>query len=95
MRSHAFAQRTPTLQEEAEALERADERAMDEARRLGVHNRKGTWLWHGRFFEWLNRTWPHPGHRRFNGAVPASTPAYVDGCLHFHLPKTADLAFIE
>lgn len=62
---------------------------------LGVHNRKGSWLWHGRLFSWFNQTWPNSGHRRFNGAVPASTPAYVDGCLHFHLPRTADLILIE
>ena len=62
---------------------------------LGVHLRRGRWLWHGRLFEWLNATWPHAAHRRFNGAVPASTPSYVDGCLDFHLPKSVDLVFIE
>ena len=65
---------------------------------LGVHNRRGSWLWHGRLFNWFNSTWPAaPGatHTHFNGAVPASTPAYVDGCLAFHLPTTADLIFIE
>lgn len=65
---------------------------------LGVHNRRGNWLWHGRLFSWFNSTWPAAAgatHTRFNGAVPASTPAYVDGCLAFHLPATADLIFIE
>jgi hypothetical protein len=62
---------------------------------LGVHHRNGAWLWHGRLFQWINRTWPHAGHRWFNGAVPASTPAYIDGCLDFHLPRSADLVLIE
>ena len=63
---------------------------------LGVHNRRGRWLWHGRLFDWFNTTWPAASphtHTRFNGAVPASTPAYVDGCLGFHLPQNAGATY--
>ena len=62
---------------------------------LGIQHRKAAWLWHGQFFEWLNTTFPNAGHRRFNGAVPASTPGYVTGCLSFHVPPTAQLIVVE
>jgi len=62
---------------------------------LGIHRREGLFLWHGRFLQWLNASFPDAAHRRINGAVPASTPAYVEGCLSFHVPATAQLIFVE
>ena len=62
---------------------------------LGIHRREGLFLWHGRLLQWLNHTYPDAAHRRVNGAVPASTPAYVEGCLSFHVPPTAQLIFVE
>lgn len=62
---------------------------------LGIQHRHAKWLWHGKFFEWLNATWPHSDHRHFNGAVPASTPGYVTGCLSFHAPQTSHLVVVE
>ena len=62
---------------------------------LGIHRRTSNWLWHGRVFQWLNHTYPNAEHRRINGAVPASTPAYVEGCLSFHVPTSVDLIFME
>ena len=62
---------------------------------LGIQHRHAQWLWHGKLFSWLNATFPNAGHRRFNGAVPASTPGYVTGCLSFHAPPTTDLVIVE
>lgn len=65
---------------------------------LGVQYREHAALWHSRVLRWLNASHPvktGPPHRRFNGAIPASTPAYVDGCLSFSLPPWSELVIIE
>lgn len=33
-----------------------------------------------RFSEWLNATWPHPGHRIINQGLPAVTSALFAAC---------------
>ena len=52
-------------------------------------------LWHQRFSAWLNASFPNASLQFFNGAAPASTPAYIEACLGLHLPSTVDLVVIE
>lgn len=60
-----------------------------------LRGRQAASLWHGHVFQWLNSSFPQVEHRLFNGALPASTPAYVESCLSFHVPEAADLVFVE
>ena len=56
---------------------------------------KAAWLWHRLFFEWLNASFPHRSNMHFNGALPASTPGYVESCVSLHVPRAVDLIFGE
>ena len=56
---------------------------------------KASWLWHRLFFDWLNSTFPNGAHVHFNGALPASTPGYVESCVTLHVPVAADIVFVE
>ena len=46
-------------------------------------------------FAWLNATFPHPGHRLINAAVPATPSSYMSLCSAWHVPEDADLVFVE
>lgn len=52
-------------------------------------------LWHGLFFEWLRAAHPHRAHEHNNGALPASTPAFVESCVQFQVPPHSDLVLID
>lgn len=56
---------------------------------------KASWLWHRLFFDWVNASFPHRDNSHFNGALPASTPGYVESCVTLHVPLAADLVFVE
>ena len=56
---------------------------------------KASWLWHRLFFDWLNASFPHRANSQFNGALPASTPGYVESCITLHVPVASDLVFVE
>ncbi len=43
-----------------------------------------------RFSEWLNSTWPHPGHRIVNQGLPAVTSALFAAC-YDKVPEDSDL----
>ena len=60
-----------------------------------LRGEKASWLWHRLFFDWLNATFPHRANSQFNGALPASTPGYVESCITLHVPVASDLVFVE
>ncbi|PSC68178.1 Acyl-coenzyme A thioesterase THEM4 isoform A [Micractinium conductrix] len=47
-----------------------------------------------RFTEWLNSTWPHPGHRIINHGLPAVTSALFAAC-YDNVPKDSDLVVLD
>lgn len=48
-----------------------------------------------RFFEALNTTWPHTGHRLNNSANDAQPPQSSLDCLFSHLPRSLDVVLLE
>ena len=63
-----------------------------------LRGRKASWLWWRRFVDWLSEAHPPADgakHTIFNGALPASTPAYVETCLTLHVPSGAHLVLLE
>lgn len=60
-----------------------------------LRGEKANWLWHRLFFDWMNMSFPHRANTHFNGALPASTPGYVESCITLHVPRAADLVFVE
>ena len=49
-----------------------------------------------RTLEWMNETWPHPGHRLYNGGRPgAGGLANFLGCLSTWVPEEIDLFWFE
>eukprot|EP00884_Botryococcus_braunii_P006900 jgi/Botrbrau1/16210/Bobra.314_2s0004.1 len=47
-------------------------------------------------FMWLNASFPHPGHKFHNGAMPASESTFFATCLRDHLPhEDVDLVILE
>lgn len=47
-----------------------------------------------RFSEWLNATWPHPGHRIVNQGLPAVTSALFAAC-YDKVPEDSDLVVLD
>lgn len=47
-----------------------------------------------RFSEWLNATWPHPGHRIVNQGLPAVTSALFAAC-YDKVPDDSDLVVLD
>ena len=48
-----------------------------------------------RFFRWLNSTWPHAGHRLYNGGLGMTPPQGALSCLFTHVPTDAHLVILE
>ena len=48
-----------------------------------------------RWFEWLNRTWPHPEHTLVNNGRDAQPIYTLLPCLYAYVPPRANLVFLE
>ena len=51
--------------------------------------------WLRYFFDALNASYPHPRHRLFNAAIPASAPSSFTECFNDWLPADVDLYILE
>ena len=64
-----------------------------------MRGQKSRWLWHQQFLSWLRVVYPphntSDSHTLFNGALPASTPSYVESCISMHVPAATDLVLVE
>ncbi|DBA66272.1 TPA: hypothetical protein ACH3X2_002527 [Trebouxia sp. C0005] len=52
-------------------------------------------IWVNLVFDWLNATWPHPGHKFRNSCKPATPSMLFSFCLHNSVPDDTDLLFME
>ena len=48
-----------------------------------------------RFFDWMNGTWPHAGHRLLNGARGATSIHAILPCLLSYFDDPVDLVIVE
>ena len=51
--------------------------------------------WVSRIFTWLEETFPNPGHRLLNRAIPATTSGYISACVPDLVPDNVDLVILE
>ena len=52
-------------------------------------------LFHKKMQDWLQRRFPGVHVTHFNAAMPAVPPNYMQHCLRLHVPRDADLVFLE
>ena len=52
-------------------------------------------LWSSKLISTPQVTFPNPGHRLINTAVPATTSSYISPCIHSLVPSDADLVIVE
>lgn len=56
---------------------------------------QGSRGWGFDFMNWVNKTWPHPGHQFYNHAAGASNPSFATNCLASHLAPETDMLIVD
>jgi hypothetical protein len=54
-----------------------------------------SWCFHHLLFQWLNKTYPHPDGRSFNGGLNGMGSQYWARCMEAHVPTSANLILLE